>query len=120
MARICDTPDTDPRTGDEFRYRPEAFVLDPKDDGGDPTGPPLDYVQEAYARGAIPDDDLDDEIERALRTETPGGLTWNDDGRVRAKMESVRKDGGGEPLLEGQRVMSDGGEPAFSGQRVGK
>jgi len=68
-----------------FVYRPEVFESDSKD-GGRSTGPPLDYVKEACVRGAIGDDDLDREIERALTTPTPEGLTWNDTGRPRCKM----------------------------------
>lgn len=94
-------------TDEEFRYDPETFVLEPKDDDRDPTGPPVEYVHEAYVRGAISDAELDDEIERALSTETPDAFTWNDDGTVRVRMESARMDGGEPvPIFEGQEVIA--------------
>jgi hypothetical protein len=62
-----------------FTYRPEQFVHESKHDDS-ATGPPVEYVREAYAKGAIADDALDDEIEWALTTDDFAGLTWNERG----------------------------------------
>lgn len=73
----------------EFTYDPDAFTFDARR-GGRPSGPPIAYVREAYASGAIDDADLDAEIERALTTRDARSIAWDHRGRPAFKAQGVR------------------------------